>query len=58
MLLNPYTQKHLNDAFEPRRNLRIRQADRFEALAAATEAENICPFWVMDRLADRDEVTR
>lgn len=42
------------NARELNRTSRIRQADRFEILAAASEAEDICPIWITDRLSERE----
>jgi len=50
-------QKPLFDKDTQRRTLRIKQADRFEILAAASEAEDICPIWITDRLSERQQVS-
>lgn len=42
------------DATDIRRTPRIRQADRFEILAAASEAEDLCPIWITERLSERE----
>lgn len=39
-----------------RRTLRVRQIDTFEALVAASEAEDICADWIVDRLTERESV--
>lgn len=41
---------------EPRRTPRIRQADRFEVLTAASQAEDICPIWITDHLSEPERV--
>lgn len=48
-------ERHANARPEPRRTLRSRQADAFEALAAASEAEDICTVWIADRLLEREQ---
>lgn len=45
------------DSCEPRRTSRIRQADRFEKLAASSEVDPICPIWLTDRLSERERVS-
>ena len=51
------TPRQPTDVREPRRILRVRQADRFEILVAASEAEDICPIWITDRLSERERVS-
>lgn len=43
------------DTPDPRFGPRLQQADRFEILAAASEAEGICLIWIADRLAEREQ---
>ncbi len=47
----------LNAQDRPRRTQRVRQADRFEILTAASEAEDICPDWIADRLSEPERVS-
>lgn len=54
---NQDTPKPSTDACDLRRTSRIRQADRFEIRAAASEAEDICPIWITDRLSERERVS-
>ena len=54
---NQDTPRPSTDARELRRTPRIRQADRFEILAAASESEDICPIWITDRLSERERVS-
>lgn len=44
-------------ARELRSRPRIRQADQFEILAAASEAEDICPIWITDHFSERERVS-
>ena len=54
---NPNTPRRPTDVREQRRTLRVGQADRFEILVAASEAEDICPIWITDRLSERERVS-
>lgn len=45
------------DARELRRTLRVKQADRFEMMAAASEAEDLCPIWIAERLIESERVS-
>ena len=40
------------DALETRNSQRTRQFDKFEVLAAASEAESLSPMWIADRVLD------
>ena len=51
------TPRPSTGALELRRTSRMRQADRFEISAAASEAEDICPIWITDRLSEREQVS-
>ena len=54
---NQNTPRPSTDARDLRRTSRIRQADRFEILAAASEAADLCPIWITDRLSERERVS-
>jgi hypothetical protein len=54
---NQDTLRRSTDAREPRRTPRVRQADRFEILAAASEAEDVCPIWIADHLSEGERVS-
>ena len=51
------TTKLIAEINEQRRTSRVKQAERFEVLSAASEAENICPVWISDRLAESERVS-
>ncbi|MFK7744093.1 MAG: hypothetical protein AB8B47_03495 [Roseobacter sp.] len=57
MQLNTNAQKRHYDAHNQRGTMRTRQADRYEMLVAASEAEDICPIWITDRLSERERVS-
>lgn len=44
------------DRSEPLRSLRVRQADAFEALVAAAEAQDLSTAWIADRFVERERV--
>ncbi len=54
---NQDSLKQSTDVRDLRRTSRIRQADRFEIFATASEAEDICPIWITDRLSEREGVS-
>ena len=57
MQLTHSTTKLTAKVNELRRTSRVKQAERFEVLSAASEAENICPVWISDRLAESERVS-
>lgn len=56
MLSFQKTTYHVDDTFENRRTPRVRQAETFEMLMAAAEAEDTCPVWITERLSERERV--
>lgn len=57
MLLIQDAQRRPNNADGPRRSPRLRQADKFEVLVAASEVEDTYTSWIADHLLHRDEVS-
>jgi hypothetical protein len=57
MQLIQHAPRHSTGGLDPRRTLQVRQADRFEILAAASEVDDICPVWITDHLSERERVS-
>lgn len=57
MELKQDAKKRSEDVRDPQDTRRIRQADRFEVLAAASEAESASPTWIADQLSDFERVS-
>ncbi|WP_425037465.1 hypothetical protein [Primorskyibacter sp. S187A] len=50
--MHPSTTPHSRTR-APRHTPRVRQADRFECLVAASEVDEICPIWIIDRFEEQ-----